>query len=137
MKHPLWLLTFALAIPGSESLAQAVLLPAELAFRVEPRIAGPLVLEFQYRPAPGYRLHPEALTARSSSGSVKIERTEVVRRAPGSASETDILLRVHLSRSGSTRITAEARGCAREPGVCYPPIETALQVDAPTRMMPW
>ena len=123
-----WLLSIVGAVGASAAMAQTVLLPAELAFQVLARVVRPDRVEFTYRVAPGYRLHPEGLTAHSDSDSVRVLRTEILGGAEENGQGAEVVFRVWLSGASAGRIVAEARGCANAAGVCYAPITSAVEV---------
>lgn len=127
------------------SPAEDELIEPDLAFRMKVSVKGPNTLLAELVPAKGYYLYKDKIRfafrngSGVSVGAVKLPagemkndqifgRTEVYRKAV----PVEIAVsRTAAAKAGSVTLVAAYQGCHEKLGVCYPPIEKAVNLALP------
>lgn len=119
--------------------ADADLLPAEEAYRLEVHARDSRTLDATFTPAPGYYLYRDRIHFRiEDPAGIAIEQVQLPqaqRKLDPNFGQVDVyrqpfeaVLRLSQAVAGPVRLHASYQGCNEPLGVCYPPIESTVTV---------
>ncbi|MDR3394393.1 MAG: protein-disulfide reductase DsbD [Parasulfuritortus sp.] len=133
---------FSLLILASPILkaAESDLLEPEQAFRYTAHMVDAKTIEAQFRVADGYYLYRDKIKFAADTVKLgkpdfppgKIKQDDIVGREEIYPGDFKVRIPVDAAKTGQHfTLTANYQGCAGQFGICFPPIETKLQLDVP------